>query len=363
MFHAAMQAKYQNEAKCGIIVNGEENIALDGTFTSSDGETRSNIYHVPRDEILYRTIYSCFCEEAVSMGPKNTAFLKIVLTGNSFIYNQIRYMVGLAVAVVRGDVPLRYLEIALNGRVGVTLPKAPASGLLLYSYVFRPKHRMIINEKQRLEVLGINSNDESDSAATLTFHSPRHDALVEHFFETRIFPGIEADVDEVLSEWEAELAGSIPSPHYCKLLYEDQDQYKRQRSKYLAESRCQILDEALEQHESIHDKIRYQSLYTSLLVRYKKVPGKFIDDVYKAVLYDLSVTRIIFDQIPSEYLPHNVSGRRAHFQSTDDQHINHIKLNEAILDIVDRKGIHYYAARGASLKSFVVSGGKIQPIT
>ena len=61
------------------------------------------------------------------------------------------------------------------------------------------------------------------------------------------------------------------------------------------------------------------------------------------MLYDLSVTRIIFDQIPSEYLPHNVSGRRAHFQSTDDQHINHIKLNEAILDIVDRKGIHYYA--------------------
>ena len=129
--------------------------------------------------------------------------------------------------------------------VGVTLPKAPASGLLLYSYVFRPKHRMIINEKQRLEVLGINSNDESDAAATLTFHSPRHDALVEHFFETRIFPGIEADVDEVLSEWEAELAGSIPSPHYCKLLYEDQDQYKRQRSKYLAESRCQNLTKLL----------------------------------------------------------------------------------------------------------------------
>ena len=138
MFHTAMQDKYQNEAKGGTIVNGEEHIDLDGTFISSDGERRSNIYHVPREEILYRTIYSCFCEEAVSIGPKHT-FLKIVLTGNSFIYNQIRYMVGLAVAVVRGDVPLKYLEIALNGRVGVTLPKAPACGLLLHSYVFRPK--------------------------------------------------------------------------------------------------------------------------------------------------------------------------------------------------------------------------------
>ena len=286
-----------------------------------------------------------------------------MLTGNSFIYNQIRYMVGLAVAVVRGDVPLKYLEIALNGRVGVTLPKAPACGLLLHSYVFRPKSRMIINEKQRLEVLGINGIDESDAAPILTFHGPQHDALVEHFFETRIFPQIEADVDEVLSEWETELAEAIPSPHYCKLLYEDQDQYKKQRSEYLAESMRKNLDEGLEQHESIHDKIRYQSLYTSLLVRYKKVPGKFIDDVYKAVLYDLSVTRIIFDQIPSEYLPHSVSGRHAHFQSTNDQHINYIKLNEAILDIVDRKGIHYYATRGASLKSLVISGGKIQPIT
>ena len=180
MFHAAMQAKYQNEAKCGTIVNGEEHIDLDGTLHRLMVKPEATF-------TMFLVTRSCTAQYTVAFaksrfyGPKNTAFLKIVLTGNSFIYNQIRYMVGLAVAVVRGDVPLKYLEIALNGRVGVTLPKAPACGLLLHSYVFRPKSRMIINEKQRLEVLGINGNDESDAAPILTFHGPQHDALVEHF--------------------------------------------------------------------------------------------------------------------------------------------------------------------------------------
>ena len=87
-------------------------------------------------------------------------------------------------------------------------------------------------------------------------------------------------------------------PHYCKLLYEDQDQYKKREVSIWLNLGAKFWTKLLNSM-SLYGKIRYQSLYTSLLVRYKKVPGKFIDDVYKAVLYDLSVTRIIFDQIPS----------------------------------------------------------------
>ena len=61
---------------------------------------------------------------------------------------------------------------------------------MVYYYTlmyFARKSRMIINEKQRLEVLGINGNDESDAAPILTFHDPQHDALVEHFLRQEYF--------------------------------------------------------------------------------------------------------------------------------------------------------------------------------
>lgn len=57
--------------------------------------------------------------------------LRIVLRGQFFLYNQIRLMVGTAVAIVAGVLPEELLEAALVLTTEMHMPLAPATGLLL----------------------------------------------------------------------------------------------------------------------------------------------------------------------------------------------------------------------------------------
>eukprot|EP00434_Breviolum_minutum_P005134 symbB.v1.2.004526.t3/scaffold257.1/size249567/7 len=57
--------------------------------------------------------------------------LRIVLRGQFFLYNQIRLMVGTAVAIVAGVLPEELLESALVLTTEMHMPMAPATGLLL----------------------------------------------------------------------------------------------------------------------------------------------------------------------------------------------------------------------------------------
>lgn len=59
------------------------------------------------------------------------------ITGRSFLYHQIRGMVGLAVAVVSGMVPEAYLGFALSEQCNVKVPLAPAGNLVLAECAFR----------------------------------------------------------------------------------------------------------------------------------------------------------------------------------------------------------------------------------
>lgn len=57
--------------------------------------------------------------------------LRIVLRGQFFLYNQIRLMVGTAVAIVAGVLQEEMLETALTLTTEMHMPMAPATGLLL----------------------------------------------------------------------------------------------------------------------------------------------------------------------------------------------------------------------------------------
>lgn len=57
--------------------------------------------------------------------------LRLVVKGDSFMLNQIRNMVGAAVAVAHGRMSLDLLQVALSAPGRVTVPRAPPHTLLL----------------------------------------------------------------------------------------------------------------------------------------------------------------------------------------------------------------------------------------
>lgn len=341
------RAKLRND------LGNEKNV--DSVSFNYDGEEKNNIYIFSKDELIYRAIYKFFCDtNIVSIGDNNNKYLRIELCGESFVYNQIRYMIGLAVAFVNGKIPLQYLEMAINGRVGLLLPKAPANGLLLKSYAFNPKINIIVNEAQRSDIFGIKNTEKEYKKPKIVLHNRRHDRDVHSFFKSVILPGINNDIKETLNEWEVELVHGLPSKEYCNLLYTDYDEFIGQRKQFLKET---LINRMEEEKKFLSDKTRreelprktiaykqYPLLYTSLITRYDRLPGAYIDEVYKAVLYDLQVTHKIYKKIPPSYLP---STRTGYYSNNDEMYINHLKLNNVICDIIDENGVDYYAKRGA----------------
>lgn len=64
-------------------------------------------------------------------------WVRIAILGQSFMLNQIRRMVGMAVAVARGLAPPDAIRLALEPRRTVDVPMAPAVGLLLVECIFQ----------------------------------------------------------------------------------------------------------------------------------------------------------------------------------------------------------------------------------
>jgi len=63
-------------------------------------------------------------------------WVRLVITGQSFMLHQIRKMVGLAVAVMRGVAPPDAIPLALEPRRDVNTPIAPDVGLFLDEGIF-----------------------------------------------------------------------------------------------------------------------------------------------------------------------------------------------------------------------------------
>ncbi|XP_014400836.1 PREDICTED: tRNA pseudouridine synthase A, mitochondrial, partial [Myotis brandtii] len=88
-------------------------------FTSQKG---------PREPSAQRYVLDMFCEEPFERDGMEFAVIKV--KGQSFMTHQIRKMVGLVVAIVKGYAPEDVLERSW-GEAKVDVPKAPGLGLVL----------------------------------------------------------------------------------------------------------------------------------------------------------------------------------------------------------------------------------------
>ena len=135
--------------------------------------------------------------------------------------------------MVNEYVPLQYLNIAINGRVGLLLPKAPANGLVLKSYVFNPKVNLLVNEKQRMDVFYYRRPGEEenrDENGTIVLHNNKHIKWLMSFFKMLYYRQW-MKISKKVEEWKLALNHGLPSKQYCNLLYADHDQL-RSNEKY-----------------------------------------------------------------------------------------------------------------------------------
>ena len=86
--------------------------------------------------------------------------------GQSFLYNQIRKMIGMAIQVARRDLPITLISDAF-GEKRVDVPKAPAEGLFLGCCFFEPYNNKVTAKD--CQVRPIDFDEPSVKAAAEAF--------------------------------------------------------------------------------------------------------------------------------------------------------------------------------------------------
>lgn len=90
------------------------------------------------------------CEGRPLQPPNTEPFVAVTFQGSSFLYNQIRLLIGGAVAVLNGLIPEEALEMALHTPYLLYSPLAPAEGLYLRHITFgrRTKNPVVMHEHE-----------------------------------------------------------------------------------------------------------------------------------------------------------------------------------------------------------------------
>jgi tRNA pseudouridine38-40 synthase len=125
-----------------------------------------------KDTFFWRNIHSIFVEE-VSLSDGN--WLRVNITGESFMLHEIRLLMGLTTAVVRGKVPDKFLQVALHGPFSIGLPMAPSQYLTLASANFDTKTHLPVDHRPQ-----ISPSDERIRSRTETVY---RDMIIPHIVE------------------------------------------------------------------------------------------------------------------------------------------------------------------------------------
>ncbi|XP_072000521.1 pseudouridylate synthase 1 homolog [Engystomops pustulosus] len=148
-------------------------------FTSQKG---------PRDPSAKRYIMEMCCEPPFLQGGLELAVIKV--KGQSFMMHQIRKMIGLVIAVVKGYAPSSIMERSW-GEEKVDIPKAPGLGLVLERVHFEKYNRRFGND---------GLHDSLDWA--------EEEEQIEAFKKSHIYPSIiQTEIEEKsMASWLATLS-------------------------------------------------------------------------------------------------------------------------------------------------------------
>ncbi|KAJ7564434.1 hypothetical protein O6H91_02G017300 [Diphasiastrum complanatum] len=163
----------------------------------------------------FRKIYSCSCGQVEVYG--DVCFVRIIITGESFMLRQVRKMVGTAVAVLRDVLPVDIIQVSLSRHSRVILPLAPAEGLVLSNSEFLPFKRGHISS-DRFTKLKTDSENSRLKMSSLVA------SKAQTFWQNTLLPRMFPLMDASNLPWSAwvetlESHGGIPAAEISELQY------------------------------------------------------------------------------------------------------------------------------------------------
>mmetsp|Transcript_8991 Transcript_8991/g.27292 ORF Transcript_8991/g.27292 Transcript_8991/m.27292 type:complete len:316 (-) Transcript_8991:513-1460(-) len=146
--HSVLGSTVPGEGDRGLSSNADD--GSDEAASSGDAEPKVWVHacewvgDLPKghpNKILpqhYRTIYHWKCGDPAPLVPGGVPCLRLEVRGGSFMLHQIRHMVGAAVAVAHGVLPLTLMYALLAPGSRGNVPRAPPHCLLLSDCSFAP---------------------------------------------------------------------------------------------------------------------------------------------------------------------------------------------------------------------------------
>lgn len=243
--------------------------------SSGTGNAKLQINMVKDSPEMIGTIYKCKrSPHVIQIGEQQ--FFEVNIVGKGFIYNQIRKIIGTAVASATRRISEEYVRLTLS-RLALFTPLAPPEGLVLTSCSFIPANNLLVNREQGLDVLGINFDSGMFDG---TKRAPLRYALdlqstkeMETFNKDYILTKVEDELPEAMGKWEKVLNESAMSDsaarHSLSYFEAHQLENKQRYANY-----------------SSKEKIP-NGLHTQLAVHFDRLPGLYVKDALEAIKSDI----------------------------------------------------------------------------
>ncbi|RLN97384.1 hypothetical protein BBJ28_00017877 [Nothophytophthora sp. Chile5] len=315
-----LQWKAQN-GKSAVEANGDElddeaklqGVASDEEMVESDEADEGEKSAVDNDDIAEasqyeddeettrkllprhrRSIYSCTGSLIPYFGGE--PYLRVHIVGQAFLLNQIRCMVGGALAVATNGMSRTAFDAALSTNRIVRVPIAPAEGLVLLSSSFGGKLHTVSLYKDSNTVLA----EERKDLVHRVLLNHREDQEMKKFREEVIYNEVANSwkMEEKIEGWRTYLERSyeanetLDENELADLLNEmDRAKQERQskRHSFVQQNRVEVAEGGRQ------GALLPKQFTTKLCVRFAVAPGIFTSDLRRAVSKHLKFGRIPMD--------------------------------------------------------------------
>lgn len=245
-------------------------------FENEEETTRKSL---PRHR---RSIYSC--SASLIQDFYGEPFLRVHIVGQAFLFNQIRCMIGGAVAVATKGMSRTMFDAALDTNRIIRIPVAPAEGLILLSSSFGGKLHTVSLYQDSNTVL---AKERRDLSHRILLSRPEDEAMTkfrEDMLYTEVVASWKAEGD--LDRWRTYLERVQDSNTHIKdeelagLLAQVEETSQLQKSKrqnFVQQNRVGYLQ------SNVKGGLLPRQFTTKLCVRFAVAPGIFTSDLRRAV--------------------------------------------------------------------------------